>query len=68
VDDLVLVLPRGAIRQYVDGLNVNVLSIQDDWARRKLSIYVRDLDRLSMVARVLVEHFIQAASGASPPP
>ncbi|MDM7480801.1 MAG: hypothetical protein P3W96_002140 [Halomonas sp.] len=34
VDDLVLVLPRGAIRQYVDGLNVNVLSIQDDWARR----------------------------------
>lgn len=61
------VLPRGAIRQYVDGLNVNVLSIQDEWARRKLSIYVKDLDRLSMAARVLVEHFIQAASGASSP-
>ena len=60
-----LVLPRGAIRQYVDGLNVNVLSIQDDWARRKLSIYVKDLDRLSMAARVLVEHLTQAANGAA---
>ena len=63
-----LVLPRGAIRQYVDGLNVTVLPIEDDWSRRKLSIYVRGLDRLSMAARVLVEHFIQAASGASQPP
>ena len=27
------VLPRGAIRQYVDGLNVTVLPIEDDWAR-----------------------------------
>lgn len=54
------VLPRGAIRQYVDGLNVNVLTIQDDWARRKLSIYVKDLDRLSMAAQGLVDHLIQA--------
>lgn len=58
------VLPRGAIRQYVGGLNVNVLSIQDAWARRKLSIYVKDLDKLSMAAWVLVEHLTQAASAA----
>lgn len=62
------VLPRGAIRQYVDGLNVKVLSIQDAWARRKLRIYVKDMERLSMAARVLVEHLIQSASAASAPP
>jgi hypothetical protein len=34
----------------------------------RIQVYVRGLDRLSMAARVLVEHFIQAASGASQPP
>lgn len=55
------VVPRGAIRQYVGGLNVRVLSIRDDWARRKLSIYVHDLDRLSMAARMFVDHLVESA-------
>jgi len=46
----------------VGGLNVRVLSIRDDWARRKLSIYVNDLDRLSMAARMFVDHLVESAA------
>lgn len=60
------VLPRGAIRQYVDGLNVNVLSIQDDWARRKLSILFRPpaalLHRLKAKSTALLSRLEKAGS------
>lgn len=55
------VVPRGAIRQYVGGLDVKVLSIRDAWARRKLCIYVNNLDRLSMAARMFVDHLVESA-------
>lgn len=56
------VVPRGAIRQYVDGLNVKVVSIRDAWARRKLCIYVKDIDRLSMAARLFVDHLVDMSA------
>ncbi|PMR72854.1 hypothetical protein [Billgrantia endophytica] len=56
------VVPRGAIRQYVGGLRVKVLSIRDDWARRKLRIYVKDIDRLSMAAKLFVDHLIEMSA------
>lgn len=56
------VVPRGAIRQYVGGLSVKVLTIRDDWARRELCIYVKDVERLSMAARLFVDHLVQAAN------
>lgn len=57
------VVPRGAIRQYVGGLRVKVLTIRDAWARRKLCIYVKDVERLSMAARLFVDHLVQSAAG-----
>lgn len=58
------VVPRGAIRQYVGGLDVKVLTIRDDWARRRLSIYVHNLERLSMAARMFVDHLVASAKTA----
>jgi len=59
------VVPRGAVRQYVGGLNVRVLSICDDWARRRLSIYVQELERLSMASRLFVDHLVASAKSTS---
>ncbi|PKG54179.1 LysR family transcriptional regulator [Halomonas sp. MES3-P3E] len=62
------VVPRGAIRQYVGGLQVRVLPIRDDWAKRPLCIYVNNIDRISMAARLFVDHLIESSNNSKHQP
>ena len=52
------ILPELAVRTYLPALDVQVIPLDDPWARRELKIAVRSLEALSMTARQMLEHLI----------
>ncbi|MGX5219350.1 MULTISPECIES: LysR substrate-binding domain-containing protein [Pseudomonas] len=56
------VLPEIAVRTYLPALNVQVINLTDDWARREIKIGVRSLDALSVTAKQMLEHLVSSES------
>ncbi|WP_339516955.1 LysR substrate-binding domain-containing protein [Pseudomonas sp. RL_15y_Pfl2_60] len=54
------VLPEIAVRTYLPALNVQVVNLTDDWARREIKIGVRSLDALSVTAKQMLEHLVSS--------
>ena len=50
------VLPRGSAALYRGSLAIRVVTLNEPWAMRQLSLCVRSDESLSSVARLLVEH------------
>ncbi|WP_454864633.1 LysR family transcriptional regulator [Pseudomonas rhizophila] len=48
------ILPELAVRTYLPALDVQVIALDDPWARRELKIAVRSLEALSMTARQML--------------
>lgn len=54
------ILPELAVRTYLPALDVQVVALDDPWARRELKIAVRSLEALSMTARQMLEHLMSS--------
>ncbi|WP_439125023.1 MAG: LysR family transcriptional regulator [Pseudomonas rhizophila] len=54
------ILPELAVRTYLPALDVQVIALDDPWARRELKIAVRSLEALSMTARQMLEHLMSS--------
>jgi DNA-binding transcriptional LysR family regulator len=50
------VLPRNSAKTFLKALDINVVTLDEPWAKRDLAICVRSYDSLSMAARFLVDH------------
>jgi DNA-binding transcriptional LysR family regulator len=50
------VLPKGAADNFVGSMNLKLVRLEDTWAERRMLVCVQTLDRLSLLARRLVEH------------
>ncbi|WP_417662763.1 LysR family transcriptional regulator [Pseudomonas sp.] len=59
------VLPEIAVRTYLPALNVQMVNLTDDWARREIKIAVRSIDGLSVTAKQMLEHLVSSESRAS---
>ncbi|PAU75200.1 LysR family transcriptional regulator [Halomonas salipaludis] len=55
------VVPRGALRPYAGGIGIKVIALRDEWARRKLAIFVNSFESLPMAARLFVEHLVESS-------
>lgn len=55
------VLPKRTLYRELHDLNLNLLPLADDWARRELVIGIRQYETLPVVARHLVDHLLCAA-------
>jgi DNA-binding transcriptional LysR family regulator len=60
------ILPEGAAKPFVAAKQLRVVRLVDAWARRRMSICVRDYDALPAIARRLVDHLrrTKLAAGA----
>ncbi|MFC0267527.1 LysR family transcriptional regulator [Kushneria aurantia] len=56
------ILPERAVAAVRHGLQLAVVPLADDWARRELHLAVRDYQRLPVIARQLVDHLMRCAS------
>ncbi len=52
----IAIIPRGAIPLQYEDLNISIIDLDEIWAKRRLLIGYRDLDTLSSVAKMLVQH------------
>ncbi|ARU88566.1 LysR family transcriptional regulator [Pseudomonas sp. M30-35] len=59
------VLPEIAVRTYLPALNVQMVNLTDDWARREIKIAVRSIDALSVTAKQMLEHLVSSESRVS---
>ncbi|MFI8482857.1 LysR family transcriptional regulator [Pseudomonas sp. NPDC078700] len=59
------VLPEIAVRTYLPALNVQVVPLTDDWARREIKIAVRSIDALSVTAKQMLEHLVGSEARAA---
>lgn len=59
----ITMLPEGVLAPQVEVGRVRMLRLDEDWAVRQLVLVVRDPERLSPIARTLIEH-LQLASDA----
>ncbi|NOV23965.1 LysR family transcriptional regulator [Cupriavidus necator] len=55
------ILPAGSAMPYQQTLGIRIVRLDDPWAQRELVIGVRAYAGLSMPARLLVDHLLQAA-------
>lgn len=53
----VAVLPGEAIRPHLRSMNLREIALQDDWAKRRLLIGVRDASAVPRHVRLLIDHF-----------
>lgn len=53
------ILPRLAVAPFSQSMQLSLVTLNDDWARRKLLIGMRDTEGLSAAARLLLEHLRQ---------
>ena len=60
----VAVLPRGSAQIYRGTLALRAITLDEPWARRRLSLCVRSEESLSSVARLLVDHLRAGAQEA----
>lgn len=59
------VLPEIAVRTYLPALNVQVVQLSDEWARREMKVAVRSIDALSVTAKQMLEHLISSEARAA---
>jgi len=59
------VLPRNSAKTFLKALDINVVKLDEPWAKRELAICVRSYDSLSVAARFLVDHLRQDLQPAS---
>ncbi|SHH82187.1 LysR family transcriptional regulator [Pollutimonas bauzanensis] len=56
------VIPESAARRYVKDLPLKIISLNDEWALRRLHICVRQFDRLPVFAKELVSLLVKDGS------
>lgn len=56
------VIPESAARRYVKDMPLKIISLNDDWALRKLHICMREMDKLPVFAEELVALLIEDAA------
>lgn len=49
------ILPAEVVRRYASSMNIRMVRLTDDWARRRMVICVRDFEALPFAARALVD-------------
>ncbi|MFC7398460.1 LysR family transcriptional regulator [Chelatococcus sp. GCM10030263] len=54
----VAVIPEGVVRVYAGKLRVRAVPLDDEWARRNLLICVKDEEKLTASARVMLQHLL----------
>lgn len=57
----ITLLPEGVLAAHVQAGRIDAVRLDEDWAVRRLSIVVRDLDQLSHLTRSLIEHLQNSA-------
>jgi len=60
------IIPEGIARNYQQRMGLAVLALTDAWAQRQLYACVRDVNSLSLQARALLDHLLDAGKGALP--
>jgi DNA-binding transcriptional LysR family regulator len=60
----ITVLPAGVLARHASEGRIGVIGLKEPWARRQMSIVVRDAEELSHIARTLVEHLQHVGSTA----
>lgn len=58
------ILPERAVTHPPDGTRLCVVPLADAWARRQLSLAVRDYDALPVLARLMVDHLRETPTPA----
>jgi DNA-binding transcriptional LysR family regulator len=56
------ILPRDSAKVFLKSLNINVIALDEPWAKRELAICVRSYDSLSVAAKSLVDHLRKPSS------
>ena len=56
----VAVLPREAIQPHLRSMKLREIAIEDDWAKRRLLIGLRDVNAVSRHVRMLIDHLCEA--------
>ncbi len=56
------VVPREVAQTYVAAHGLRVIDLSDDWARRRFALSVRDIDRLTPAARLVLDHLRRVAA------
>src|SRR5262249_15389886 len=60
----IAILPELAVNQYLRPLDLKKIALAEDWARRELSLCVRDVESLTAGAMQLLNHLQNAGAGA----
>jgi DNA-binding transcriptional LysR family regulator len=55
----VAVLPRDAIAPHLRSMKLHEIAIEDDWAKRRLLIGLRDVNAVSKHVRILIDHLCE---------
>lgn len=61
------VVPKEIAAAYAATLDLRIVPLRDEWARRHFAVCYRDLDTLSPAARMLVDFLAARARAARPP-
>jgi DNA-binding transcriptional LysR family regulator len=61
------VVPKEIALPYAENFDLRVISLRDDWARRRFAVCYRDLATLSPAARLLVDFLAARADAAMAP-
>jgi len=51
----IAILPLGAVEPYLEGTDIVMIPIEEDWARRELRIAMRDRDSITVQSRALLK-------------
>jgi len=61
----VAIVPEGVVRIYAGNLNVRAVPLENDWAVRELMVCVRDEEKLTATARLMLHHLLGEAAPRS---
>lgn len=54
----VAIIPKGVVQIYAGNLNVRAVPLENEWARRDLLICIRDEEKLTATARMMLHHLL----------
>ncbi len=58
----ITMLPEGVLAPHVEAGRIRMVRLDEDWALRRMFLVVRDPDRLSHIARTLIDHLQLSAA------
>jgi DNA-binding transcriptional LysR family regulator len=58
----IAMLPQGVLARHAAEGRIRMIALKEPWATRQMSLVVRDPDRLSHIARTLIEHLQRLAA------